>query len=81
MVLARQYFVGGDNDLIDIIEFGSVPLEMGSINPCRISGSLELVDKGETDYKMMRIALTNLDASRINSLAVLDSIKPCTVDK
>lgn len=29
---------GGDNDPLDIIEFGSVPLAMGSITPCCIIG-------------------------------------------
>jgi len=72
---------GGDNDPIDIIEFGAGPLQMGSITPCRILGSLELIDEGETDHKVMCIALSDPDASRIHSLADLDIVKPGTVDK
>jgi 3'-phosphoadenosine 5'-phosphosulfate synthase len=72
---------GGDNDPIDIIEFGSGPLEMGSITPCRILGSIELIDEGETDHKIMCIALSDPDASRIHSLRDLDAIKPGTVEK
>lgn len=72
---------GGDNDPIDIIEFGSRPLEMGSITPCRILGSVELIDEGETDHKVMCIALSDPDASRIHTLADLDALKPGTVEK
>eukprot|EP00934_Nitzschia_sp_Nitz4_P008238 Nitzschia sp. Nitz4//scaffold367_size14546//1542//5103//NITZ4_008924-RA/size14546-snap-gene-0.3-mRNA-1//1//CDS//3329549321//8228//frame0 len=71
---------GGDNDPIDIIEFGSGPLEMGSITPCKVIGSLELIDEGETDHKIMCIAVTDPDASRINTLQDLDAIKPGYVD-
>jgi len=54
---------------------------MGSITPCRILGSLELIDEGETDHKIMCIALSDSDALRIHSLADLDTVKPGTVDK
>src|SRR3569832_2478430 len=42
---------GGDNDPLDVIELGSTPLLMGSITPCRVLGSFELIDEGETDHK------------------------------
>lgn len=71
---------GGDNDPLDVMEVGSGPLEMGSVNPCRILGSLELIDEGETDHKVLCIALSDPDASRINSIADLESVKPGTVD-
>ena len=67
---------GGDNDPLDIIEFGSLPLPMGSITPCRIIGSFELIDEGETDHKIMCIALSDPDANKIFSLDDLDRIKP-----
>ena len=47
---------------------------MGSITPCRIIGSLEPIDEGETDHKIMCIALTDPDASKIFSLEDLDRI-------
>ena len=72
---------GGDNDPIDIIEFGRGPLPMGSITPCRILGSVELIDEGETDHKVICIALSDPDAPRINSLSDLDAIKPGIVEK
>jgi len=66
----------GDNDPVDIIELGSVPLEMGSVTPCRVIGSLELIDEGETDHKLLCIALTDPDAPSINSMEDLEKIKP-----
>ena len=70
---------GGDNDPLDMIELGSKPLQMGSITPCRVIGSLELIDEGETDHKILCIALSDPDASRIHSLADLEAIKPGTM--
>ncbi len=67
---------GGDNDPLDIIEFGTVPLKMGSITPCRIIGSFELIDEGETDHKIMCIALTDPEADKIFSVDDLDKVKP-----
>lgn len=72
---------GGDNDPLDVMEIGAGPLEMGSINPCKILGSLELIDEGETDHKIICIVLTDPDASRINSMADLDVVKPGTTAK
>ena len=54
---------------------------MGSINPCKVLGSLELIDEGETDHKIICIVLTDPDVSRINSMADLDIVKPGTTDK
>jgi 3'-phosphoadenosine 5'-phosphosulfate synthase len=72
---------GGDNDPLDVMEIGSMPLEMGSINPCKVLGSLELIDEGETDHKIICISLQDPDASRINSMYDLDAIKPGTTEK
>lgn len=72
---------GGDNDPLDVMEIGVGPLKMGSINPCKILGSLELIDEGETDHKIICIVLTDPDASRINSMADLDVVKPGTTAK
>lgn len=72
---------GGDNDPLDVMEIGSTPLEMGSINPCRILGSLELIDEGETDHKVICIALSDPDAKSIHSMADLEKVKPGTTAK
>jgi len=72
---------GGDNDPIDVMEFGSEPLKMGEVTPCRVLGSLELIDEGETDHKVLCIALTDKDASKIHSMEDLEKIKPGTLAK
>ena len=43
---------GGDNDPLDVMEIGSVPLPMGSVVSVKVLGSLELIDEGETDHKV-----------------------------
>merc|ERR1712087_102654 len=51
---------------------------MGSINPCKVLGSLEFIDEGETDHKIICISLNDPDSSRINSMSDLDTVKPGT---
>jgi 3'-phosphoadenosine 5'-phosphosulfate synthase len=72
---------GGDNDPLDVMEVGSGPLKMGSINRCKVLGSLELIDEGETDHKIICIALSDPDSARINSMSDLDYVKPGTTTK
>jgi 3'-phosphoadenosine 5'-phosphosulfate synthase len=70
---------GGDNDPIDAIELGSGPLAMGSITPVRVLGELELIDEGETDHKILVIALTDPLAASVYSLDDLERVKPGTL--
>ncbi|GKY90748.1 hypothetical protein MPSEU_000047700 [Mayamaea pseudoterrestris] len=72
---------GGDNDPLDVIELGSAQLAIGSITPCRVLGSLELIDEGETDHKILCIALTDKDASSIKSMDDLERVKPGHMDR
>lgn len=72
---------GGDNDPLDVIELGSGQLAMGSITPCRVLGSLELIDEGETDHKILCIALTDKDAALIKSMEDLERVKPGHLDR
>uniref|UniRef100_A0A7S4HZ83 Inorganic diphosphatase n=1 Tax=Odontella aurita TaxID=265563 RepID=A0A7S4HZ83_9STRA len=65
-----------DNDPLDVMEVGVDALAMGSITPCRVLGSLELIDEGETDHKIICIALSDPDASKIHSMEDLDRVKP-----
>ena len=70
-----------DNDPLDVMEFGSEPLPMGSITPCRVLGSLELIDEGETDHKIICIALQDRDADKIHSMDDLERVKPGTLNQ
>jgi len=72
---------GGDNDPLDIIELGSQRMEMGSVKPCRVLGSLELIDEGETDHKMLCISLDDKDANSVHSLEDLERVKPGHLDR
>ena len=72
---------GGDNDPLDVIELGSAPLLMGSITPCRVLGGFELIDEGETDQKILCIALSDKDANEIYTLEDLERVKPGHIDR
>jgi 3'-phosphoadenosine 5'-phosphosulfate synthase len=72
---------GGDNDPLDIIELGSLPMAMGSVKSCRVLGSFELIDEGETDHKILCISLDDKDASRVRSLDDLERVKPGHLDR
>jgi 3'-phosphoadenosine 5'-phosphosulfate synthase len=74
--LKSEQGYGGDNDPLDVIELGSQPLLMGSIQTCRVLGSFELIDEGETDHKIICISLSDPDASSIFSLDDLERKKP-----
>jgi len=65
-----------DNDPLDVMEVGSSSIPMGSIRPCRVLGSLELIDEGETDHKIICISLVDPDAERIRSMDDLEKVKP-----
>lgn len=71
---------GGDNDPLDVIEIGAKQLAMGSVNPVKILGSLELVDQGEVDHKILALSLADADVDKINSVRDLQSVKPGVLD-
>jgi 3'-phosphoadenosine 5'-phosphosulfate synthase len=70
-----------DNDPLDIIELGSSALKLGSISPCRVLGSFQLIDEGESDHKILCIALSDSDASRVFDLDDLERLKPGIVTR
>jgi 3'-phosphoadenosine 5'-phosphosulfate synthase len=76
---------GGDNDPLDVMEIGSSettpPLAMGSITPCKVLGSLELIDQGETDHKVICIAVSDSKASKIKSIEDLEKYRPGIIDR
>merc|ERR1719201_139291 len=72
---------GGDNDPLDVMEIGSSRLMMGSITLCKVLGSIELIDEGEIDHKIICIALSDQDASIINNMNELELVKPGITDR
>ena len=71
----------GDNDPLDVMEVGDGPLPMGSVVAVRVLGSLELIDEGETDHKIVAIKSTDRDFGRITDMASLEAAKPGIVAK
>ena len=79
--LSASSGLGGDNDPLDIMEIGSTQLAMGSIVPCRVIGSLELLDEGETDHKILCISLSDPLSNKIYTMDDLEVHKPGTLHK
>lgn len=71
----------GDNDPIDVMEVGSAPLPIGTVTPIRVLGSLELIDEGEVDHKILGIALSDPLASQVHNLDDLERVKPGIIAK
>jgi len=71
----------GDDDPLDVMEVGSGPLPMGSVVPVKVLGTLELIDEGETDYKVIVIRADDPDAYRITDMASLEQVKPGTTTR
>ena len=63
------------------MEIGSTPLPMGTVTPVRVLGSLELIDEGETDHKIIAIRTDDPDYNRITDMASLEAVKPGIVEK
>ena len=67
----------GDGDPIDVIEIGSQgPLPMGSIVKGKILGSLELIDEGETDHKVVMLRSTDPHFDDIETLEDMEKFQP-----
>ncbi|CAM9315825.1 unnamed protein product [Ectocarpus sp. 13 AM-2016] len=67
---------GGDNDPLDVMEVGDGPLVMGTIVAVKVLGSLELIDEGETDHKIIALRVTDPNAANINNMDDLERYKP-----
>jgi len=67
---------GGDNDPVDVIEIGATPLPMGSVTQIKVLGSLELIDEGETDHKVIALRISDSRATLINNMKDLEEHIP-----
>jgi len=70
----------GDNDPIDVIEISGRKFEMGSVVPVKVLGSLRLIDEGETDDKILVLAMDDPDAPSINSIDDFKKVKNTSPD-
>jgi 3'-phosphoadenosine 5'-phosphosulfate synthase len=71
----------GDGDPIDAIEIGAGPLAMGSVVPVKVLGSMELIDEGETDHKIIVLRSDDPHFKSINTVRDLDKYYPHTVKR
>jgi 3'-phosphoadenosine 5'-phosphosulfate synthase len=66
----------GDNDPIDAIELGEGPLPMGSVVTSKVLGSLELIDEGETDHKIIVLRSSDPHYNSIHNMNDLEKYQP-----
>jgi len=67
---------GGDNDPLDVIEVGESPLALGSVTEVKVLGSLELIDEGETDHKIIALRTSDPRSVSINDVKDLENHVP-----
>jgi 3'-phosphoadenosine 5'-phosphosulfate synthase len=66
----------GDGDPIDVIELGEGPLGIGTVVTGKILGSMELIDEGETDHKIIMLRSSDPHFHSVDSMADLERVKP-----
>jgi len=71
----------GDDDPLDVMEVGFGPLPMGAVVAVKVLGSLELIDEGEVDYKIVALRVDDADAWRVHDMASLEVAKPGTTSR
>lgn len=49
----------GDNDPLDVVEIGSKPLALGTVEPIKPLGVLAMIDDGELDWKVIAISVND----------------------
>lgn len=70
----------GDGDPIDVIEIGSRVAKMGEVYPVKALGVLALIDEGETDWKVLAIAVEDPKAPLLNDIDDVEKHMPGVVD-
>ena len=68
--------LGGDNEPLDIIDIGYRRREVGEVYRVKIVGALAMIDQGETDWKILGIALDDPAAKLIQTVADIEKYKP-----
>ena len=66
----------GDNDPLDVIEFGTRQLATGSVTPVKVLGVLALMDSGETDWKILAININDPLANLMNDVHDFETHMP-----
>lgn len=58
----------GDGDHLDCIVLNPAPLETGTIVKCRPIGLIEIIDRGETDNKLIAVPIACKEYEKIKSI-------------
>jgi len=66
----------GDNDPIDVCEIGYKVAKRGDIYPVKVLGTIALIDEGETDWKLIAIAVDDPLADKLNDIGDVDKHMP-----
>merc|ERR1712187_132598 len=69
----------GDNDPVDVVEIGSEPIAMGTIEPMRVLGALAMIDDGELDWKVIAVRVADPLAAELKDIGDVDKKLPGTI--
>lgn len=72
----KETGAAGDNDPIDVIEIGSRIAKRGDVLQVKVIGVLGVVDEGETDWKLIAIAVNDPEVDRLNDADDISKVKP-----
>lgn len=72
--------VGGDADPVDLADCSDNVAEFGAIYPCKVLGTLAMIDEGEIDFKILGIATSDPLAEKMNDIDDLERLMPGKVD-
>jgi inorganic pyrophosphatase len=70
----------GDGDPLDVVEIGGEKLTRGTVAPVRVLGAIALIDEGELDWKVVAIALSDPNASKLNDIGDVERVLPGKLD-
>ena len=62
----------GDNDPVDVVEIGGVPLSTGGVYPVKALGAYAMLDQGELDWKLLCICEDHPLASQMRGVADIE---------
>lgn len=61
--------LGGDNDPLDAVVLSSSPINQGEEVEVKILGAVDVLDRGEEDYKIICVPISDLAASSANDIS------------
>ncbi|XP_015284694.1 PREDICTED: inorganic pyrophosphatase 2, mitochondrial [Gekko japonicus] len=66
----------GDDDPVDVCEIGSQVRSLGEVVQVKVLGLLGLIDEGESDWKVIAIAVDDPESQNINDIDDVRKLKP-----